>query len=120
MAKIEGSPKIYPKGWGHEVWICNNDLYCCKHLFFQTGKKCSWHYHVSKHETFYIVAGIIKLDHGYESDIAKRTTEILYPGDRFEIPPGLNHQMEGVTDSIILEVSTHHEEEDSIRLIKGD
>ena len=46
--------EIHPKGWGYEKWIVNNDLYCGKVLFFERGKKCSWHYHKVKDETFYV------------------------------------------------------------------
>ena len=42
--------KFVKKGWGYEKWIVNKDLYCGKLLFFNAGKKCSWHYHVKKDE----------------------------------------------------------------------
>ena len=40
------------KPWGHELWIYNSELYCGKILFFNKGKRCSWHYHEIKDETF--------------------------------------------------------------------
>ena len=46
--------KIVPKGWGYEKWIVNTDEYCGKLLHFIKGKKCSWHYHKLKDETFYL------------------------------------------------------------------
>ena len=42
------SIKIVPKGWGHEKWIVNNEMYCGKILFMEKNKRCSWHYHKSK------------------------------------------------------------------------
>ena len=51
--------KHVPKGWGYEKWIVNNEKYCGKLLFFEKGKKCSWHYHKLKHETFYLHSGRI-------------------------------------------------------------
>ena len=42
------------KGWGYEDWIVNKEQYCGKLLFIKKGKKCSWHYHKNKDETFYI------------------------------------------------------------------
>ena len=49
--------KIVPKGWGYEKWIVNTDEYCGKLLHFIKGKKCSWHYHILKDETFYLQEG---------------------------------------------------------------
>ena len=40
--------KHVPKGWGYEKWIVNTDEYCGKLLFFNKGKRCSWHYHKIK------------------------------------------------------------------------
>ena len=45
--------KFVKKGWGYELWIVNKPEYCGKLLFFNEGKKCSWHYHILKDEVFY-------------------------------------------------------------------
>ena len=45
---------VVPKGWGFEKWIVNNEKYCGKLLYFIKDRKCSWHYHKIKDETFYI------------------------------------------------------------------
>ena len=49
--------ELHPKGWGYEKWIVNTDEYCGKLLFFEEGKRCSWHYHKLKDETFYLQSG---------------------------------------------------------------
>ena len=77
--------KHVPKGWGYEKWIVNNDKYCGKLLFFEPGKKCSWHYHQLKEETFYIHSGKIQLVYGYEDDFTDADTVILKPGDKFVV-----------------------------------
>jgi uncharacterized RmlC-like cupin family protein len=41
-------------------------------------------------------------------------------GDTFNVPPGLRHQMIALVDSILLEISTTHFEDDSYRIIRGD
>ena len=56
--------KFVPKGWGHEKWIVNTDEYCGKLLFFEEGKRCSWHYHKLKDETFYLQSGKLLLYYG--------------------------------------------------------
>ena len=48
---------VVPKGWGREVWIANNDLYCGKILEIKKGKRCSLHFHQIKNETFYLRSG---------------------------------------------------------------
>ena len=40
--------KHVPKGWGWERWIVNCPEYCGKLLFFNKGKRCSWHFHVGQ------------------------------------------------------------------------
>ena len=50
------------KGWGYEKWIVNKPEYCGKLLFFEKGKRCSWHYHELKDEVFYVQSGkLLKL-----------------------------------------------------------
>ena len=56
--------KHVPKGWGYEKWIVNTEDYCGKLLYFEEGKRCSFHYHKSKDETFYLQSGKILLYYG--------------------------------------------------------
>jgi len=46
-----------PKGWGEEVIIENNEMYCGKLLKFKKGCKFSMHYHLIKDETWYVSEG---------------------------------------------------------------
>ena len=77
--------ELHPKGWGHEKWIVNTDEYCGKLLFFNEGKRCSWHYHKVKDETFYLQSGRILLYYGDSDDLAEARDVILEPGDKFHI-----------------------------------
>lgn len=110
---------IVPKGWGHEKIIHNADGYCGKILCFKKGKKCSFHHHKIKIETFYCV-GRILLRYGYDDDISKAEELVLETGDSFHVPVGLNHQMEALEDSQLFEFSTTDYPEDSIRIVRGD
>ena len=112
--------EIHSKGWGYEKWIVNNDLYCGKILFFERGKKCSWHYHKVKDETFYVQSGEILLRYGEHDDLERSKTINLKSGAKFYVPPGLRHQMTGITDTELFEFSTQHFEDDSYRVIRGD
>lgn len=112
--------KFVPKGWGFEKWIVNNKEYCGKLLYFVKGKKCSWHYHKLKDETFYIQSGKILLKHSDEDEIKYATETILGPGDKFHIYRGLKHQMIALEDTELFEFSTQHFDDDSYRIIQGD
>lgn len=145
--------KFVSKGWGHELWMVNNDLYCGKKLFFAKGKRCSWHYHKIKTETFYCQYGKVAIFYSYQDCLennklltklsfydnpkiyAPYTTEllkwlqpsvdgaevvILCPGDTLDVPVNLKHSVYALEDSELIEISTMHSDEDSIRLISGD
>lgn len=117
---VEGIPMHrVGKGWGHEVWVVN-DSYCGKLLYFQEGKRCSWHYHKVKDEVFFLQSGKVIVRFSYGDSLELAQSVVLVPGMSFRVPVGLRHQMEAVEDSVLFEFSTHHEDEDSIRLIKGD
>tara|TARA_R100000152_G_C6781999_1_gene217922 strand:+ start:3017 stop:3364 length:348 start_codon:yes stop_codon:yes gene_type:complete len=113
-------PEYHKKGWGYELWIHNDDKYCGKLLFFEKGKKCSYHYHKIKVETFYLQSGKMLIKYGNIDDIDVAFEKLLTPGDVFEIPRGRRHQMIALEDSELFEFSTQHFEDDSYRAVKGD
>ena len=117
--------KILPvilKGWGSELWIANDENYCGKLLTINPGKMMSYHYHDIKTETFYVQSGKIMLTYGFSDDIDKANQIALCPGDSFDVPVGMRHRLCNVGDgnAEIFEFSTHHFEDDSYRIIKGD
>ena len=111
---------IVQKGWGYEKWITNNEKYCGKLLFFKKGKKCSWHYHEVKDETFYIQSGKIELIFGLTNEKKDASKLTLEQGDSFHVPVWLRHQMFALEETELFEFSTQHFEADSIRVEKGD
>ena len=112
--------KHVEKGWGYEKWIVNTEDYCGKLLYFEEGKRCSFHYHKAKDETFYLQSGKILLYYGDTDNLNEAKDIILEPGDKFHIYRGLRHQMVAVEPSELFEFSTQHFEDDSYRVIKGD
>ena len=120
MSRARQPVHIEPKGWGREIWIANSAQYCGKILEIQKGKKCSFHFHMIKTESFYLRAGRLKL-RIKESPEAEVIDEfVLEAGDCMDIPIGLVHQMEALEDAELYEFSTQHFDSDSHRLIKGD
>ena len=111
---------VVPKGWGFEKWIVNNEKYCGKLLYFIKDRKCSWHYHKIKDETFYIQSGKLLLYYGWHEETSLSSSIVLKKGDYFHRPVGLKHQMQALEDTELFEFSTQHFDEDSYRLEKGD
>jgi mannose-6-phosphate isomerase len=107
-----------PKGWGEELWVHNDPLYCGKILRLKQGKRCSLHYHKRKTETFYLQSGRVRMELRHPDGRAEDV--VMKPGDSLEIYPGLVHRFSGIEDSEIVEFSTQHFEEDSYRIEKGD
>ena len=112
--------KHVPKGWGYEKWIVNKQEYCGKLLYFEKGKRCSWHYHKLKDEVFYLQSGKMIVKYGEDEDINTATELELLPGMNFHVPTGLIHQMIALEDSELFEFSTEHFDSDSYRVQKGD
>lgn len=101
------------KVWGHEEWIVNTEKYCGKKLVFNEGYRLSMHYHKVKDETFYLLSGKILLETEYEGQKQER---IMTPGDVQRILPNMLHRVTALQDSVVVEFSTHHEDEDSYRI----
>ncbi|MCZ6573990.1 MAG: cupin domain-containing protein [Planctomycetota bacterium] len=66
------------------------------------------HRHPIKDETFHLETGVVFLELGGEEFF-------LRAGDTMHIPAGTPHRFSGLEDSVILEFSTHHEDDDVIR-----
>lgn len=116
---------IVEKAWGREVIFANygqeNLDYCGKLLIYdKAGAKGSMHFHMRKHETFYIQQGMFKI-HYIVKDTAELKNIILKEGDTWVNEPGQPHQIESLEDnSILIEASTFHQDSDTYRVIPGD
>lgn len=100
------------KVWGTEHWVANTKDYCGKFLMLKEGFQSSYHAHGRKDETFYIINGKV-------SFVLTGSKQMLLPGDTIRIKPGEFHSFLGVRDSIILESSTNHSEDDVVRKNKS-
>ena len=99
------------KEWGFEQIVVNTPLYCAKFLHIKAGKQCSLHYHPIKDETFTLMDGEVFLETSLA--VPPRPME---KSREYHIPPGLPHRFSSLTGGILLEVSTHHDEGDVVRL----
>lgn len=83
-----------------EYWVANEveHGYCAKFLFVFDGQTCPKHYHMRKHETFFVVKGEVEMECGPE-------VQVLKAGDTLVMPPGTPHRFTGRGPSLLLEAS---------------
>lgn len=112
--------KYVEKGWGYERWVVNSPEYCGKLLYFNEGKRCSWHYHKVKDEVFYLQSGKLLVKFSDDDDLETAKELVLEKGQNFHVYRGLRHQMIALEDTELFEFSTTHFDEDSYRVVKGD
>lgn len=103
--------KLVEKKWGTETWLANNDLYCGKILALKGGYRCSLHRHPRKHETFTCIEGVVHVTVEGDDWISRF---VLRAGDgqSIEVPPGTWHQFMSEGPAKLLEISTHHDDND--------
>src|SRR5271165_6199078 len=102
------------KEWGQEVVIVNEPEYCAKWLHIAPGKKCSLHYHKLKKETFHVQHGLVRLE---QRDVRGAVIdELLKPGESRTIMPRTPHRFSSHRGAVILEISTHHSDEDVVTI----
>lgn len=104
MEKIE-------KIWGNEQWVVNKN-YCGKILTLKKYHQCSFHKHKIKTETFLVIEGSVLME--IEDNVF-----VIEKGDAVDIEVGQNHRFTGLEDSIMIEFSTHHEDDDSYREVES-
>ena len=103
---------LVKKVWGYEEIPVNSELYCFKFLKLEKGFCCSLHHHKLKTETFYLLSGLILLEH-------KQQIFPMMENAFVTILPNEDHRFFGIEKSIILEVSTQDFPEDSYRLTES-
>ena len=109
--------RTVPKPWGHETIWAANELYVGKMLHINAGHALSLQYHNMKDETIHLLSGRMIYRVGKSDGRSKMedggvtpSLEVveMNPGESFRNSPGFIHQMEAVTDCVLLEVSTPH------------
>ena len=110
--------KVVEKDWGREIWMANNqeEDYCGKILQINQGYNTSLHFHLEKHETFYIKKGMLQVDFICTLD-GVPMTQILNEGDTLTINRGQPHQLIAYDGDVeFIEISTYHKDSDSLRI----
>lgn len=113
-------PKHVKKDWGSETWFANNQQhnYCGKILEIKKGQGTSMHFHIDKHEVFYILEGILEVS-WIDTESAEEHIIYVPQGASMEMPQGVPHSLiASEVDVKLIEASTFHRDEDSYRLWK--
>ncbi len=92
-----------PKPWGEEIIFAHTERYAGKVLKVRQGESLSLQYHARKDETIYVHAGRVRL---LRESAGRRDVRILEAGEAVHFPAGTRHRLEGLSDSILFEVST--------------
>ena len=112
-------PKKVEKDWGYELWLVNDpkENYCSKVLHIKNGHASSMHFHVEKHETFYIMEGGLRVEI-IDTQTTDKTMHVIGEGETFTIDRFTPHQLSpaGNNDVTFIETSTFHRDEDSYRV----
>lgn len=107
---MKEEPQEIDKIWGHETVLFNRQKYCAKLLHLLKGAQSSRHRHPRKEESFQCLEGTAVLT-------VEGKGFMLTPFTRPKtIEPGELHSFHGVTEAIILEVSSGDDPEDVERL----
>ena len=111
---LNAEQRVYvEQDWGHEDWIWNG-RYCGKKLLIKKGKTSAWVHHRVKDKVLYVETGKVLLTYGWAEDDKTGATLTMTADMAFHIPTGMWHKFQGLEESRVLELSTHHSEKDVI------
>jgi mannose-6-phosphate isomerase-like protein (cupin superfamily) len=99
------------KPWGSETIWAHTEYYVGKILQVNAGHKLSVQYHKEKDETMYVFSGKGYIKFYEFDDIEEFVPTKIYEvvaGDSIHIPPRQIHNLEAITDMLVLEASTNH------------
>jgi len=110
MQVINNNIYFEARKWGHFHKFIQNEHCTVKLLEIKKGESISYQYHKYRSEQWYVIKGRVVVTKGIE-------TSILIPNTVTTIQVGEKHKMEGLDDSLVLEISRgHFDESDIVRL----
>lgn len=105
---------VTERPWGKFLQFSSNENTTIKLLELKKGQSISYQYHNFRSETWYCISGWCWATKDIDQGVLSHA---LKPGEVFVIPIKSRHKLEGLEDSIILEISRgNFDENDIVRL----
>jgi len=103
----------WPKVWGTNTEIYQNDLCSINVLRVKRGGTCSLHFHKSKYNIFYVISGKLEVR-------TELGNSILSENQNFLVNPGTKHCFHALEDVVAVEVMfVRYDNTDIFREISG-
>jgi len=107
--------KDFRRPWGGFIKFIDNKPCTVKILQIKKGESLSLQFHKLRREFWYLISGKIKVTIG--KDLKSLKKRILKEGEYTFVPRKFLHQIEGIKNSKVLEISTGKvKENDEIRI----
>lgn len=95
--------KFEKKPWANEIIFLSTDKFCAKIIRFFEGKKTQMHFHLHKHQTWFVYSG--DFVYTFLNKKGEKTERILKSGEKVDVPPGTSHRIECIKDGDIIVTS---------------
>ena len=105
--QIENNVLFVARKWGTFLQFCQNEKATVKLIRIKKDESMHYQFHRYRSEQWYVINGKIK--------VTKGTKTTILEADKFcTIDIGERHKMEGIEDSLVLEIARGHFDEDDI------
>lgn len=91
-------PEQVERNWGTFLKFIENQTCTVKIIYIKKNRAIHLQYHKNRTEQWYLISGLVWVTNG---EVSKK----LHPGDITQIEKLAIHKMEGLEDSIVLEIS---------------
>lgn len=96
------SGNLSGKIWGQTLDIVTNSFVSCHRAEIKQGFCCSRHKHVGRTNAFFVESGRVRIRVYQPNGLEDET--ILCAGQKTEVPPGLEHRFEALSDCVVFEL----------------
>jgi mannose-6-phosphate isomerase-like protein (cupin superfamily) len=102
--------RVVPKPWGKETIWAHTEQYVGKILHVNANEELSIQYHNEKDETMYVLSGmgIVNFFELVDDMPTVKKIHMLHAGEAVHIPPKQIHNVQAISNMVILEASTNH------------
>ena len=98
------------KAWGHTKEILTTSFFEIHKIFVERGGYCSIHRHVAKHNSFYILYGVLQITEWKDDSEDDPDHRLLRTDDLYTCRRGVKHRFRALSEVGALEI--YHTEVD--------